>query len=549
MALVLSSLRFAGPSGKGLTDCHLRLTEASSCRRGLSAGSKCEWGFSARQSLERSNFLGGIHRDLAGFSFGKVACDNVGRKLVNVRAQRSRWFKKYNDTSEETVQMVVKVLCKSGNSAEVTLNKHGRWLKPPDWFRIMDGLGQRRRWQLALEVFRWIQSQKWYRPDNGYYSKLISIMGKERQYRLAMWLFAEMKKMGCRPDTSLYNSLMGVHLRGDDKEKGFQKAIDLLTDMKLRRACQPNVVTYNILLRAAAQLGHDEKVDEFFAYMLHGDLVPDVCTYNGLIDAYGKAGNIQSMEAAFKRMRERDKLKPDIITFNTLIDSYGKAGEFSKMEAVLAGMSGPRKGMKLQPNVKTFNSIISNYANAGMWEKAELTFQEMKKLEVQPSSISYEALLGAYGTAGLFTKMKELVHKMMTRGPRPEACTLNRMIDSYCLHNMPDEAEALLKNSMAEVGIYPTSSSHGILIRYYKTVGNLARIPPLLDQMSSWGLKPTKQIYTDVLESIGLDLVKVGNQGGEKLEVFDGEEDDEQEETPATETEAQYMGVVAGISV
>ncbi|KAL2608780.1 hypothetical protein R1flu_027353 [Riccia fluitans] len=534
MGLASGTLPFAG-----LADCQLQVTEASSRHREAAALSQPARGFLAGG---QSNFLGRIRWDLGGLNLGNIARNGVGRKLVIVKAQRSKWFKKHNDTSEETVQMVVKVLCKSGESAEVTLDKHGRWLKPPDWFRIMDGLGKRRRWQLALEVFRWIQSQRWYKPDSGYYSKLISIMGKERQYRLAMWLFAEMRKMGCRPDTSLYNSLMGVHLRSDDKEKGFQKAIDLMQDMKVKRSCQPNVVTYNILIRAAAQLGHDEKVEEFFAYMLDADLVPDLYTYNGLIDAYGKAGRIEKMEKAFKRMRDRDKLRPDIVTFNTLIDSYGKAREFSKMETVLVGMSAPRKVGKLQPNVKTFNSVISNYANAGMWEKAEAIFQEMKKAEVQPSSITYEALLGAYGTAGMFIKVKELVKKMMMYGPRPEACTLNRMIECYCLHNMPDEAEALLKNSMAEVGIYPTSSSHGILIRHYKTVGNLARIPPLLDQMNSWGLKPTKQIYTDVLESIGLELdFKVDNKGGEKLELFDSEEDDEQKGNPASDTVSQYI--------
>ncbi|KAF9589952.1 hypothetical protein IFM89_029568 [Coptis chinensis] len=34
--------------------------------------------------------------------------------------------------------------------------------------------------------------------DNGVYSKLISVMGKKGQIRMAMWLFSEMRNSGCR---------------------------------------------------------------------------------------------------------------------------------------------------------------------------------------------------------------------------------------------------------------------------------------------------------------------------------------------------------------
>lgn len=57
-----------------------------------------------------------------------------------------------------------------------------------------------------------MQLQKWYKPDNGYYAKLISIMGKEKQLRLAMWLFAEMKRKGLRPNTSMYNAVISAQV-------------------------------------------------------------------------------------------------------------------------------------------------------------------------------------------------------------------------------------------------------------------------------------------------------------------------------------------------
>lgn len=86
----------------------------------------------------------------------------------------------------------------------------------------------------VFQVFRWMQRQKWYKPDDGFYPKLIVIMGKAKQIRMAVWLFGEMKRNGHRPDTSLYNALITAHLHSRDKGRGFQKALQLLEDMKQR---------------------------------------------------------------------------------------------------------------------------------------------------------------------------------------------------------------------------------------------------------------------------------------------------------------------------
>jgi pentatricopeptide repeat protein len=48
-----------------------------------------------------------------------------------------------------------------------------------------------------------MQKQRWYVADNGIYSKLISVMGRKGQIRMAMWLFSQMRNSGCKPDTSV----------------------------------------------------------------------------------------------------------------------------------------------------------------------------------------------------------------------------------------------------------------------------------------------------------------------------------------------------------
>ncbi|CAM6101831.1 unnamed protein product [Calypogeia fissa] len=444
----------------------------------------------------------GVEVDLDGMMASRSGAKSSSGFVV--RAQRSKFFKKYTRSSQDKIEILVKALCTSKESAAQTLETHGSFMMPPDWFNVLDGIGRRRRWLLALEVFRWIQVQKWYKADNGFYAKLISIMGKERQYRLAMTMFKEMKKVGCRPDTSLYNSVMTVFLRRASKKEGFAKALSLLEEMKLIRRCQPNIVTYNILTRAAAQMGDQDKVDSLLKEIFDRDLSADNYTYNGIMDAYGKAGEISMMEAMFKRMRD-EKIKPDLVSFNTLIDAYGKAGEFEKMEQVFWSMT-LKRTPPILPASKTFNSMITNYGNAGLLEKVDSVFLEMKKLDVSQTFVTFEALVGAYGKCGQFDKMRNCLKIMESDSYKPQPSTLNKMLDSYCSHGMATEAEDLLKNSLREFSVEPASLSYAIVIRAYKKAGNRERVHALLDRMKTVGIKPTKETYLDVMELIGIEV-------------------------------------------
>lgn len=136
-----------------------------------------------------------------------------GFRRCTVRAARQKLWKNRNRGSSQTViKGLLEALQHEGANVQEVLERKGAFLPANDWFQVLEAVGKERRWLLALEIFRWMQLQKWYKPDNGYYAKLISIMGKEKQLRLAMWLFAEMKRKGLRPNTSMYNAVISAQV-------------------------------------------------------------------------------------------------------------------------------------------------------------------------------------------------------------------------------------------------------------------------------------------------------------------------------------------------
>lgn len=422
-------------------------------------------------------------------SRSKKIAENCG--LV-MRSKR-RGEKKTPTNPENVVQLIVRCSEEGEASLAKILERHSRVVRLEECFLLFDALGRIDKWLQALEVFRWMQQQDWYRADNGVYSKLISIMGKKGQIRLAMWLFSEMRKTGCRPDTSVYNAVIQAHLHTKDKEKALAKACGYLEKMKDKVRCQPNIVTYNILLRAYAQFCQVDKVNALFKEVETYEIATNVYTYNGVMDAYGKHGMLTEMEQVLARMK-KDKCKPDIITFNLLINAYGKHQDFSKMEQVFQSLLQSKEN----PTLPTFNSMITNYGKARLMKKAELVYEKMTSLGYEPSQVTYECLILAYGHCGSVTKAREIFSEMIDAKICVQISTLHALLEVYCNNGLLDEAD-LLFDSARTIGVEPRASTYKLLYKAYTKAKETKFVEKLLKSMDASGVIPNKKF----LEALG----------------------------------------------
>lgn len=342
-----------------------------------------------------------------------------------------------------------------------------------------------------------MQKQRWYVADNGVYSKLISVMGKKGKTRMAMWLFSEMRNSGCRPDTSVYNALITAHLHSSDKAKALAKALGYFGKMKGMERCKPNVVTYNILLRAFAQARNVEQVNDLFKDLNQSIVSPDIYTFNGVMDAYGKNGMIREMESVLSRMKS-NQCKPDIITFNLLIDSYGKRQDFEKMEQVFKSLLRSKE----KPTLPTFNSMIINYGKARLKDKAEQVFQRMRAMKYMPNHITYESLIMMYGFCDCVSKARDIFDELIESGKDIKLSTLNAMLDVYCMNGLPIEAD-LLFDTARIAGVNPDSSTYKLLYKAYTKSQKKELVDKLLECMDRAGIVPNKRFFLDALGAFG----------------------------------------------
>ncbi|OVA00404.1 Pentatricopeptide repeat [Macleaya cordata] len=415
---------------------------------------------------------------------------------VSTRPKRKSGLKNQKSESQE----LVNILLRNFNDQKPlvsTLNKYVKLIRTEHCFVLFEELGRKDRWLQCLEVFRWMQKQRWYIADNGVYSKLISVMGKKGQTRMAMWLFSEMRNSGCRPDTSVYNALITAHLHSKDKTKALAKALGYFEKMKGIERCKPNNVTYNILLRAFAQARNVDQVNALFKDLEESIISPDTYTYNGVMDAYGKNGMMREMEDVLARMKS-NQTKPDIITFNLLIDSYGRRQAFEKMEQVFKSLLRSKE----KPSLPTFNSMITNYGKARLREKAELTFKKMNDMGYTPSYVTYESLITTYGYCDCVSRARDMFDSMMESGKEIQVSTLNAMLDVYCMNGLPAEADLLLETA-SNNGLLPDASTYKLLYKAYTKANMKELTEKLLKCMDKDGIVPNKKFFLEALGVFG----------------------------------------------
>ncbi|KAL8472004.1 hypothetical protein ACS0TY_029295 [Phlomoides rotata] len=379
-----------------------------------------------------------------------------------------------------------------------TLNKYVKFVRTEHCFLLFEELGKSDKWPQCLEVFRWMQKQKWYIADNGVYSKLISVMGRKGQTRMAMWLFSEMRNSGCRPDTSVYNALITAHLHTRDKAKALAKALSYFEKMKGMERCQPSIVTYNILLRAFAQAKDVDQVNAFFKDLDSSICSPDIYTFNGVMDAYGKLGMIKEMESVLSKMKSK-QIKPDIITFNLLIDAYGRKQSFEKMEQVFKSLLQSKE----KPTLSTFNSMITNYGRARLREKADLTFQKMTEMGYRPSFITYESVIMMYGYCDCVSRARQIFNQIGESENEKKVSTLNAMLDVYCMNSLPMEAHELFESTRTTRTFPINSSTYKLLYKAYTKADMKELMQKLLVYMDKDGIAPDKRFFLDALGALG----------------------------------------------
>ncbi|CAH8359357.1 unnamed protein product [Eruca vesicaria subsp. sativa] len=292
----------------------------------------------------------------------------------------------------------------------------------------------------------------------------------------------------------------------------------------------PNVIHYNIVLRALGRAGKWDELRLCWIEMAHNGVLPTNNTYGMLVDVYGKAGLVKEALLWIRHMEQRMHF-PDEVTMATVVRVLKNSGEFDRadrffkswcegrvdldldsfdddgcnrgsavdlkqflsMELFKVGARGPvekslrfgseRSSSSRKPRLtSTFNALIDLYGKAGRLEDAASLFSEMLKSGVAVDTVTFNTMIHICGSHGRLSEAESLLKKMEEKGVNADTKTYNILLS---LHADAGDIEAAIRyyRKIRKVGLFPDTVTHRAVIHILCQRKMVAEVEDVLAEM------------------------------------------------------------------
>lgn len=295
----------------------------------------------------------------------------------------------------------------------------------------------------AFRIFHQAQSQG-VEPSSFLYNALIGKLGKARRINDCLGHFTEMRKLGIRPTSVTYGTIVNALCRVSEE----RQAEDLFEEMEGQSNYKPRPAPYNSLMQFFLTAKCDSaKVLAYYERMKSSNIQPTMHTYKLLIDTYAtlepinfaaaegvletirasgqkpeavhyaslihaKGCNLKDMDGAkqlFDEVINKGEVAPQACLYQALFESMVADHNMALAEPMLEDMAARR--VQMTPYIA--NSLIHGWANANNINGAKDIYDSIGMAKREPST--YEAMTRAYLTTGNRDGAIEVVNEMKAR--------------------------------------------------------------------------------------------------------------------------------------
>ena len=290
------------------------------------------------------------------------------------------------------------------------------------------------------------------------------------------------------PNEATFNAILNCCAKASSSASQAEIAQGLLKEMKTRKDCRPDAVSYTTVIHLWARAGHPRRAQEVFNQMLaeymetkYEAVKPDLECFNTVLSAYVRSKQPDAALQALECLRQLDdlqkqglkELQPDAYSYATVIGAlsnspYNRIEKAQQAEQLLRDMQKAyREGnQRLRPSAVGYNSVMNAWARAGDPGRAEQLLMEMYDdysisgdPAVQPTALSFNTVLKAWAFANrpdqveaVFERMKELAS--LTDGDdghgsasvAPNIISYTTLLMSYGIAKQPDKAQAVMED-------------------------------------------------------------------------------------------------------
>uniref|UniRef100_A0A1D1XLL3 Pentatricopeptide repeat-containing protein At1g02060, chloroplastic n=1 Tax=Anthurium amnicola TaxID=1678845 RepID=A0A1D1XLL3_9ARAE len=344
----------------------------------------------------------------------------------------------------------------------------------------------------ALRFFRWAQSRC--RPrvslDDRAHFKMLQVLCRCRNLSTAtdflLSLHSHTRTAGAG---LLHDRFFNALIRAYGGYGRIRESVDLFRRMRDEFGVPPSVFSFNSLLSVLLRRGRTHSARKLFDDMVHPDgghgaVNPDVCTFNILIRGFCLNSMVEEGFRLFKEMA-RWGCEPNVLTYNALLDGLCRVGKVRIAHNLLDGMRS--KAPDIAPTVVSYTTVIRGYCGKRCIDEAVVLFREMVSAGIKPSSITYNTLIQGLCDAQRMDLIKRIIEEQESgadggRGFKPDTCTFTTLITAYCNMGCVDGALKVFAK-MTEMKVKSDSATYSVLIRALCQKEDFEAAEALLDEV------------------------------------------------------------------
>eukprot|EP00929_Paragymnodinium_shiwhaense_P114529 TRINITY_DN8297_c2_g1_i2.p1 TRINITY_DN8297_c2_g1~~TRINITY_DN8297_c2_g1_i2.p1 ORF type:complete len:413 (+),score=90.46 TRINITY_DN8297_c2_g1_i2:106-1344(+) len=278
------------------------------------------------------------------------------------------------------------------------------------------GLGRRRQWQAALQLFNEAcERPGGPPPDLPLYGAALAACERSSRWTLALDVLRRLQSGGLQPDALSLNVCVSACSKGAG---GWPAAVALLFE-KLQEAGVGNmvdIVSFNAAITACQRGGQWELALSIFEDAVRLGFDPDVFTYSALLSA---AQSAQRWPLALQVFHERmcdAAVEPDDFVYSTIIAACEK-GRLWQHALVLLARAAGRPNARGSGVLVACNAAASACCSAHQWQHAVALLDFLE--DVPPDVVTYSTVIRALGHGLQWEAAVQLLSTMRTHPRRP----------------------------------------------------------------------------------------------------------------------------------
>lgn len=247
---------------------------------------------------------------------------------------------------------------------------------------------------------------------------MIDAFGKAGLTAAALTYFRMLKAAKLQPNIVTYNSLMKAYHVANRLDMMLKVLLHMI-----RRGVDPDTITFSILIDAYGSEGKISFAIEFLDVMEMLQVKPNVVTYNTLIKSFALKGNESEMEEYLTRMQE-EQITPDVVTFTCLLHGFARANNEKKMLQYYNILID-----RFKPTVKVFNVLLRFFAKKSHIDLMEYYYNEMQQHQLEPDSETYTIVVRGYLRVGTIEKAIGCFDRLLSQSDIiPDVKLCNRIL-------------------------------------------------------------------------------------------------------------------------